>query len=89
MNEEKKNITFQWHSYNRLIRNCYIFQFFFSTIATEFDSRISISNVSPTEYVRSNVMNSLFFYQAKNDECVAIIINMNNKKYDTDTFPTF
>ena len=63
------------------------FNEFFGSIAQRLADNVPHSTISPTEYIRNNVSNSIFFSPMNTRECEKIIDSLKLVKTGKNSFP--
>ena len=66
-----------------------LFLDYFSTIATELDDSIPISDIDPLHYMPAPILNSFFVNPASSDEVESILMSFENKSCSLDFVPVF
>lgn len=64
------------------------FNNYFSNVASNLDSTIPKSDISPIDYLAPNLLSSLYMYPLTVCECSKIISNLKNTNYGPDRIPT-
>ena len=65
------------------------FNEYFASVADNLDAQIETSNICPLAYVNVNVASSLFLFPVTTDECISIVSNLKNTKYNQSSIPVF
>ena len=66
---------------------CNSFVEYFSSVASDLDSKLPNTNISPTDYISVNVSHSMFLTPVSVSECLYVISNLKNKSYGINSIP--